>query len=481
MEFRATQASREALRRLPTPARPIVDGRDVVVPDGYAAEPLVVGLSFPTCLAFADDGTLFIGEGGSTWPTRPYMPPRILHLDASGRLEPIATEVLGGPRGLAWRDGALYVSLKGGYTTRVVRHDLATGERTVIVDGLPNGGWHEPGGPLFGPHDGLMYFAQGSVALNGVVEPAGFTVDLAKHPRAHDVPGQDVTLSGNNVWSRNPTTAYPFLAETGPFKPFGVPAKKGEVVKGRLFCSTCVMRARPDGSQPELLAWGVRNPFGMAFSEDGELYVSDNDLEEKGDRPVGEDPDRIWHIRNARQPHGSVTTPDWYGFPDFCGDGLPVWHEKHRPQRGPVPEPLLENPPPLAGPAAYLAEPHTCLTKMDFCRSDAFGPGQRGKLLLCRHGTYYPLNSLRPEHRHNGFNVARIDLATGATESFARNREPGPASAHPGGGGIERPVDCKFSPDGRSLYVLDFGVTTVTRDHVVSYAHTGVLWRITRR
>ena len=77
---------------------------------------------------------------------------------------------------------------------------------------------------MFGPHDGLMYFGQGSVGLNGTVMPAGYTVDLAKHPHVHDVPGQDVKLSGNNVWGRDPRAPYPFYVQTGPFKPFGTAA-----------------------------------------------------------------------------------------------------------------------------------------------------------------------------------------------------------------------------------------------------------------
>ena len=31
----------------------------------------LVGLSLPTGMGFADDGTLYLLEGGSTWPTRP--------------------------------------------------------------------------------------------------------------------------------------------------------------------------------------------------------------------------------------------------------------------------------------------------------------------------------------------------------------------------------------------------------------------------
>jgi glucose/arabinose dehydrogenase len=479
MTVHVTRSASEALGRLPTQVRPKVDPADVVVPEGFQVEAVIAGLSFPTGMGFADDGSLFLLEGGSTWPTRPYLPARVLRFHPDdGRLDEIAVEVLGGPRGVAYRDGAIYVSVKGGYYTHIDRYDLQTGERTVVVDGLPNGGWHEPGGPVFGP-DGLMYFAQGSVSQNGVALPSGFTVDLAKHPKAHDVPGQDVTLTGNNVWSRDPIAPFPFLTQTGAFKPFGVPARRGEVVEGQLKCSSGLWRSRPDGSDMELLAWGLRNPYGMAFSEDGDLYVSDNDYEEKGERAVAHDPDRIWRIGNVRQPFGSVRTPEWYGFPDYAGDGLPVWHETHVPAKGNAAEPLIENPPPMAGPAVHLAPPHSCMTKMDFCRSNEFG--YRGRLFQCMWGTLAPLNSPHREDLAHGFNVTCVDVTTGESEPFLRNPEPGAASGHPGRGGVERPVDCKFAPDGRSLYVLDFGAVRVTEGYMLSYGHTGVLWRVTRR
>lgn len=467
----------ETLRRLPTPARPRVDPADVVVPDGYDVDVVGVGLSMPTGMGFADDGTLYVLEGGSTWPTRPYLPARILRLDPAGDLAVIGEEPLGGPRGVAVHGGHVYVAEKGGYHSRIVRFDRRTNERTVVVDGLPDGGWHEPGGPLFGP-DGLMYFAQGSVSQNGVVLPQGYMVDLARHLRAHDVPGQDVVLTGNNVDTYDPTAPYPYLVSTGPFKPFGVAAQPGEVVRGALKCSTGVWRSHPDGSGMELLAWGVRNPYGMAFSPDGDLYVSDNDFEEYGDRAIANDPDRIWLIRKARTPHGSVGGPDWYGFPDICGDGLPAWDDTHLPERGRPARPLIADPPAWAGPPVFVEAPHSAMAKMDFCSSDVFG--RRGRLFVCEWGTLAPMNSPRPEDLDHGFKVAAVDVATGTAESFVRNRHPGPASAH-GTGGIERPVDCTFHPDGRSLYVLDFGVSQVDESKQLSYGHTGVLWRITRR
>ncbi|AUX30712.1 lipoprotein [Sorangium cellulosum] len=479
MQPQMTRVSTEALKDLPTPARRRVDAADVWAPEGYEVEPVVAGLSFPCALCFDADGTLFFAEGGSTWPTRPYMTPRIWRMAPGRAPEVFAVEDLGGPRGMAARDGYLYVSLKGGYNMRVTRHDLRTRERVVLVDGIPSGGWHEPGGPVFGPHDGRMYFGQGSVGLQGVVVPEGFTVDLAKHPHAHDVPGQDVTLTGNTVWARDPRLPFPYYAETGPFQPFGTPVTRGQVVKGQLKCNSAVWRSRPDGSELELLAWGIRNPFGLAFGEDGHLYATDNDFEEKGERAIGEDPDRIWRIRNARVPPGEVKEPEWFGYPDLCGDGLPAWHELHRPNRGKAAEPFLEDAPPWAGPAVFLFPPHTALGKLAFSRSDAFG--FRGHAFVCQFGTYAPLNTNREAALGRGFQVVRCDIAAGTGEPFLRNRAPGPASGTPGSGGIERPVDCAFSPDGKSLYVLDFGNNTATRSYVVAYAHTGVIWRVTKR
>jgi hypothetical protein len=141
------------------------------------------------------------------------------------------------------------------------------------------------------------------------------------------MPGEDVVLTGNNVQTVDPTAPYPFLVETGPFQPFfGTATAAGQVVRGEVKCSSGIWRADPDGSGMELLAWGVRNPYGMVFGEDGQLYVSDNDFEETGDRAIRDDPDRIWRIDAARTPHGQVQRPAWYGFPDICADGLPVWH-----------------------------------------------------------------------------------------------------------------------------------------------------------
>ena len=127
MEFKVTRGTPEALRQLPTTARPVVDARDVVVPEGYTVEPVIVGLSVPTKIEFAPDGVLFIGEGGSTWPTRPAMPPRILTYDPrTNALDVFATEEFAGPRGFAFIGDDVFVSAKGGYYSRIDRYNRRT-------------------------------------------------------------------------------------------------------------------------------------------------------------------------------------------------------------------------------------------------------------------------------------------------------------------------------------------------------------------
>jgi hypothetical protein len=154
--------------------------------------------------------------------------------------------------------------------------------------------------------------------------------------------------------------------------------------------------------------WYNFPPNGNSIvSEDGELYVSDNDFEDKGERAIAGDHDRVWHIKNAKKPQGTIEKPDWYGFTDISADGLPVWHDRHLPKKGKPAEPLIENPPEWAGPPAYFEKPHSGMTKMEFCNSDAFG--HKGRVFACIWGTLAPLNSPRERHQDNGFCVKSIE------------------------------------------------------------------------
>jgi hypothetical protein len=77
--------------------------------------------------------------------------------------------------------------------------------------------------------------------------------------------------------------------------------------------------------------------------------------------------------------------------------------------------------------------------------------------------------------------VVRVDVKTGVIRDFATNygSDNGPASKL-GKGGLERPVSVKFDPEGKYLYVVDFGVLLVGKGEYKPKEGTGVLWRIRR-
>jgi hypothetical protein len=105
--------------------------------------------------------------------------------------------------------------------------------------------------------------------------------------------------------------------------------------------------------------------------------------------------------------------------------------------------------------------------------------GWRGQAFVAQFGDQAPVvgKVLGPV----GFKVVRVDVVTGVVDDFAVNPGPtnGPASAL-GSGGLERPIAARFDPAGDALYVVDFGVLTMSSAGSTPHAGTGVLWRITR-
>jgi glucose/arabinose dehydrogenase len=277
-----------------------------------------------------------------------------------------------------------------------------------------------------------------------------------------------VVLAGRNFTTPNPLTPDPNdRAVTGAYVPFGIPTERGQVIQGRDPCAGAIMRVRPTGGTPEVVAWGFRNPFGLAWTPDGRLYATENQYDVRGSRPVWGTGDLLWEIRPGT----------WYGWPDFYA-GRPLtedqWFEAPgKPAPGFV---LLNHPNQPPKPAALLGV-HSSSNGLDFSRSAAWG--YAGEAFIAQFGDMSPKvgKVLSPV----GFKVVRVNPATGVIQDFAVNRGKtnGPASRI-GGGGLERPVAARFSPDGSALYVVDFGVMTVSERGPAPRPNTGVLWRITR-
>ncbi len=255
------------------------------------------------------------------------------------------------------------------------------------------------------------------------------------------------------------------------FQPFGKTPPDDGAVRGTIKASGTILRMNPDGSDLEVYAWGLRNPFGVMWGPDGKLYASDNGYDERGSRPIAHAPDLLWVVKKDA----------WYGFPDYAG-GIPVTDSRFQPEKGPAPKFLMRDHPPVEKPFATLTH-HVGAAKIDFGRGTDFGfPGH---LFLALSGDMNPITGMHAER--SGFEVVRIDPATGKVEPFFKAKKEflGPKGMeYVTTAGPRRPVDVRFSPDGKALYVVDVGsvavLSTATGPAPRPFPGSGVVWRVTR-
>lgn len=162
-----------------------------------------------------------------------------------------------------------------------------------------------------------------------------------------------------------------------------------------------VLRVSPDGKTIEKFADGVRYPYGMAFNEAGELFVSDN----KGGGNADEELNHV--VRGGNYGHNPHGPPDGNRQPR--APTLPV-------QYGSGAGGMVFNPP-----------------------GNSFG-GTAGDLFLCMWG---------PDGQWSVGSIVRVRLERQADGSYR-------ASEHRFAQGPAKVIDACFSSDG-DLYVAQFG------------------------
>jgi glucose/arabinose dehydrogenase len=440
---------------------------DVAVPDGYRIAVVATGFTFPTGVAFDESGTPYVIEAGYSYG-EVWTVPRLLKVNADGSTTEIARGGRNGPwTGVAYAQGNFYVAeggqLEGGRILRIGRD----GGISTLIDHLPGRGDHHTDGPAIGP-DGKIYFGQGTATNSGVVgeDNAKFGW-LKRFPQFHDIPCRDVILAGRNYESAD--ILHPGSAArvtTGAYSPLGTATAAGQIVKGSLPCSGAVMRIDADGGGLELVAWGFRNPFGLAFAPNGQLFITDNGYDDRGSRPIWGAGDILWR----------VVPGAWYGWPDYSA-GQPVDNDAFKPPGKAVPQRLLQRDPGTPPRPAAILGVHASSDGFDFSRSAKFG--HVGEAFIAEFGDQSPTTgkSLHPV----GFRVVRVDVGSGRIDDFAVNKGPhnGPASKI-GSAGLERPVAARFDPSGDALYVVDFGVMLMSAMGPAPQQGTGVLWKISR-
>jgi len=437
---------------------------DINLPEGYVAELVAGDFTAPVHVCFDPDGMAYVTESGH----KSDAPPRIHRVDPATGDRTLVADLedrwnrTGAATGAAWHDGALIVA----NTDSLLRVDLASGAVEELVTDLPALGDHQTNHPIVGP-DGRLYWGQGCVTNLGVVGADNFGYEwLATHPEHCDVPGGDIELIGQNFEVPDVLGNPLQSVESGAYVPFGTPTVAGQVIRGQAKASGAVLSCAPDGSDLRVVAWGLRNPYGLAVAADGRMYATEHGSDERGARFIIGDPDDLYEIADGA----------WYGWPDFAsgtrlddtrwGDG----GKGREPVLARFPDP--DPPKPVAS-----FETHAGANGLAFAADDAFG--FTGQAFVALFGDLAPVTTAR-QIVPAGFKVVRVDVATGAISDFAVNRVQGPASKlfH---GGFERPSHCAFGPDG-ALYVVDFGEIKIAPEKggIRMKQGTGALWRIRR-
>ena len=431
-----------------------INPQAVAVPEGLVLEAVATGLTLPGFLAFGPGGDPVVSEIGALAGRR-VGTARVLRIRPDGEVDEVARfeNPIGG---VEVHDGALFV-LEGGVTVQL--HRFNPGEDSIVIaDGFPGGGDHGPGALRSSPDDSRLYFGIGTRTNSGVVGLDNLARGWAAlHPNLAEATGRRQRVNPVNYVST--AAGGGGLVSTGPYAPFGDPAK-GALARARAeHVGGSVYQVQPDGKGLRRLAWGLRTALGIAFNAGGAPFVSDRGMENRGSRPIWNAPDAVWEVkRNA-----------WFGWPDFCA-GKSVEDVAFRVPGHAQPRLLMDRPPKASGDPLASLPYASGAAGMEFTAE--------GELLLCLSGSLNPSPFATDDETTPGHRVVRINLETGEVSDFLANVAGGPASAT-GSGGLERPCDIRRDPNTGALYILDMGQVVVTRDGGVEpIGGTGVLWRL---
>lgn len=195
-----------------------------------------------------------------------------------------------------------------------------------------------------------------------------------------------------------------------------------------------MMRFALDGSDPEIIATGLRNSVGFDWAPwDGALYATDNGRDMLGDDfPPCE-------LNRVEDGH-------FYGWPYFNGDNIPD------PDMGPDPQAGQRQP---TAPA-HNFRPHNAPLGMTFLSGEALPPKYRRSALAALHGSW---NRSTPD----GYKVVSLHWTDNGIEErdfLSGFLQDGDISG--------RPVDVAQGPDG-AIYISDDYAGAIYR---VSYGAT---------
>ena len=495
----------------------------VLVETGYDLRLAVGGLTYPSNVTFGA-GRAFVSESGFS----PDSPPNVKELTipetGTGSARIILTPAMLPPGRLrapftdvTYRDGLIYLAhLQTGVNMWPVgavsrfNPDDPAGTFATILTGLPSTGDHQNNTVVFGP-DGRAYFGQGSATNSGVVGADNVPRWAADYPGFSDTAPVAVTLNGAAFTARVPTSLDPDAnAVTAPYRPFdtgavapgtvvpaatpAAPAYGGIVAGVGAVYSFDPAAADPAGTL-RLEAWGLRNPFGLAFDRQDptRLFISNNGSDIRGqagnpnmpfdpstfvvqgNRPVAQDYDEMFALTVG----GEV---EFFGWPEFFHDpetrqprlaSDPLFCQSPTLTAADCPQPIFD----AAFRGSLVVQPAFSTVGL-YVSVTGFEPspggrfGFEGDLFVTESGSFGPQTGA---FTFTGYKVSRVNRETGAEVDFVVNQGTTPEELFVPEK-LNKPVSAVF--DGDRLAIVDLGVLEPGID--LFQSGTGKVWLLVR-
>lgn len=308
---------------------------------------------------------------------------------------------------------------------------------------------------------------------------------------------------------------------TGALLPVGVPARPGMMIKPTVPCGGSVMRVRIDRKgadgmyrheDMEVYAFGFRNQAGVEFGPKGSrfekaLAVSDNGANDLGHRRIANGSEKLFIVTEKGQDAG-FPDKEGFGFVTNKRFSLKAYNgakiDRPHPTLYIGDKPWVPTMPPyrfpphaegVRGVPLIIANPNANGYINPVFEWDTNNPmdgiawgderfGVKDTLFAAIFGIIdNGPESLAPTWPA----IIKIEFLqpTGVRWSyFMRNIDPGPnAYQKPANrGGLERTNDVVFGPDGKTMYVVDYGELYVDYSMPSPFFTTpksGVIWKVT--
>jgi len=465
------------------------------VADGYKAEKVVGGLTYPTSLTWDNQGNMYVAEAGGGLPPEQLAPSRIMKV-ANGTATEFINLTGKGVHvalvGMVWFNGAFYITHRADDRSGAVSRVTMNGQVTKIFDGiLDSKAEHQINDIKVGP-DGKLYVAVGPAGNSGVIDMS-IAPSVKLSPDVHTTPCKDIVLLGRNFKSADFRSSSPTdSVMTGAYVPFGTATSVGQKIPGAKKCGGSILKFDPNNAEATITmhAWGFRNLIGIGWDKNGKMYATENGYDIRGSRPVKDEYDASLRINEGM----------WYGVPDFSAGREPLTNAKFEVPDAFQAEVFVGNTslgknlgfvinhaasgltPPT--PAVVLSRHEVNSSPVLFdIAPDSWGP-LAGQLFIAEWGDLAPpTNPLRGNAPAEGFRVVKVNPNTGDLTPFVFNKGGGIPASEQGktGQGLDRPFDVKFGPDG-AMYIVDYGVVNIDMSKTPPYdskAGTGAIWKVT--